>query len=226
MGKFLIKRKGFNGRKISKECNLEYVPDITTDRIMIMNKSYLNKLYMKDNKYLLFYPLNDGNPICSFEWHANIDGKIIKVLDNQYSFVDNITNLSDVLCEVIKVYLNYIDDDRTLIGLYNFALKLEDPVVSNYKGRATLVLTDNIVKMERFQTKKELLEAKKNSINEFLDHFMGWNFGKLILENSDLESLLNRLNYIAILKEIRKQAKPGFEIFVSEEVRQYVLRKE
>ena len=62
-------------------------------------------------------------------------------------------------------------------------------------------------------------------INIFLDHFLGWNFGKVIMDNPRLEGKVKDFNNLVIKKGMRKDAGPGFRVWCSEEVVHYDLNK-
>lgn len=61
-------------------------------------------------------------------------------MDNQSSF-KNITNLSEILLQMVRLYAKYIDEN-VFIGSFGFAIKLDEEVRPDYVGRATLVMTD------------------------------------------------------------------------------------
>ena len=170
-----------------------------------------------------FYPLNDGKNICPFEWYMRFYGDDLKVIDNKDAF-SQITNLDEILCQIVDVYIKYIDDDDVVISSYDFALELEEPATSNYKGRASLVITDGVFKKSK--TLEKTLEIKKFYLNEFLDRFIGWNFGVAVSKNSNLAEKLEWLNYLVILKEHRKNLGAGLEVITSETVQPYPIRFE
>lgn len=218
----VLKRSLFSSKWLAKDVELEYV-----DKVIVTYPherfNYLNQFHMANNCYLLFYPLNDGKNICPFEWYMRFYGKEIKVIDNENSFVQ-ITNLSEILCQIVDIYIKYIDDPDVVISSYDFALKLEEPVTSNYKGRASLVITEGVFK--KAKTPEQTLKIKKFFLNEFLDRFIGWNFGLAVAKNLDLAEKLEQLNYLVILKELRKNLGSGLEVITSETVQPYELRFE
>ena len=48
---------------------------------------------------------------------------------------------------------------------------------------------------------KEIIEAKKYFINDFLDHYIGWNFGVVVTKNPELEEALIDFNNLVIKKD-------------------------
>jgi hypothetical protein len=218
----VLKRSLFDSKWLAREVGIEYVDKVIvtySDEV----RSYLNEFHMKDNMYLLLYPLNDGRNICPFEWYMRFDDEELKVIDNKDAF-SQITNLKEILCQIVDIYIKYIDDDDVVISSSNFGLKLEDPVTSNYKGRASLVITDKVIK--KAKTPEKTLEIKKFYLNEFLDRFIGWNFGVIVSKDYNLAAKLERLNYLVILKELRKDLGTGLELIASETVQPYELRFE
>lgn len=184
---------------------------------------YANQFYLLDGKYLLFHPANDGMPTCPFEWYWVFgDGRPKEVMNNQTAF-NTIINLEEVLYKMISLFERCIDEDIVLDPMA-FALKLEDDVCPNYKGRAKLVLTNEAVCTNSVHQGK-LQEAKMHYINIFLDHFLGWNFGKVIMDNPRLEGKVKEFNNLVIKKGMRKDAGPGFRVWCSEEVVHYDLNK-
>ena len=150
------------------------------------------------------------------------DKRIKEVINNQTAF-KNITNLNEILFKMISLYERCLDDD-IVIDSMSFALKLTDNVCPNYKGRAELVMTEDAICTNLIED-GNVEEAKICYINVFLDHFIGWNFGKVIKDSPRLEKKLIEFNNRVIEKGWRFDAGPGFRVWCSEDVVHYDLKK-
>ncbi len=215
----LIKKVDWNG--LSTAHPGLYNPNELSD--LESGGKFINQYYLFGGRYLLFHPANDGNPTCPFEWYMACDDvRIREVLNNQTAF-DSITNLAEILYKMISLYERTIDDDIVLDSM-TFALKLTDDVCPNYNGRAQLVLTEDTVCTTSIHEGK-MKEAKAYFISEFLDHFIGWNFGKVVKDNPRLEKKLLEFNDLVIKKDLRVDPGPGFEVWHSDKVVHYDLRK-
>lgn len=208
-------------KEIAKKNGLEYI-SIPMLKIYNSGKLYVNQLYAEDGCYILFRPANDGKPTCPFEWYGEFDGETKMIMDNQSSF-KNITNLSEILLQMVRLYAKYIDENM-FIGSFAFAIKLIEKVRPAYVGRAALVMTDFSILNSRLKP-DQVVDSKKYFINEFLDHFIGWNFGVAVKSNPQLEKELLELNSLVISKGLRKDAGPGFEVWYSDDVQHYKLKK-
>ena len=122
------------------------------------------------------------------------------------------------------MYEKHIDED-VIIAPYNFILKLEDQIKPSYVGKASLVMRDITICNQTVDF-ADINDAKRFFINEFLDHFIGWNFGIVIKENSDLEKELLKFNKLVIKKGIRKKADSGLAVFCNENVQPYDFQME
>ena len=102
-------------------------------------------------------------------------------------------------------------DKKMSINPYGFMLHLEDKLEKDYKGKATLVMTNN-------SFSKNDLKHRKYFINRFLDHFIGWNFGVSVNRNEKLKEALINLNNKVINSGLREDAGPGFDVYGTENV--------
>lgn len=211
------KERNVISEKIAKENEIEYIPEVATEKYKPDNQ-----FYAKNGRYILLYPANDGKPTCPFEWYGEFDGKAKMIMDNQLAF-KNITNLSDILLQIIRLYTRYIDED-VFINSYGFAIRLDGKVEPDYVGEASLVITDDTIKNDKVDH-KQAVEAKKYFLNEFLDHFIAWNFGVAVRSNPQLEIELLEFNSLVIQKGLRKYAGTGFEVWSSDDVQHYELKK-
>lgn len=144
------------------------------------------------------------------------------IMDNQHSF-KGITNLSEIILQMVKLYAKYIDDDM-FIASAGFAIRLDDEVHPEYHGKATFVLTKDSIRNNKVKP-EEIIEAKKYFINDFLDHYIGWNFGVAVTSNPELEKALIDFNNLVIEKGLREYAGTGFEVWHSEDVMHYDLKR-
>ena len=213
----------------SKKKSVRTYHDITADMIAAENgmecihsitewkKGDDNGFYARKGMYILMYPANDGYPTCPFKWYT---GKGELIMDNQSSF-KCITNLDEIILDMIKLYTKYIDAD-VFISSLGFAMKLEDEVCPEYIGKAKLALAKEAILNHKVKP-EEKEKAKKYCINYFLDHYIGWNFGVVIKSNSELEKALIELNELVISKGLREDAGSGLEVWQSNDVMPYKL---
>lgn len=211
----LFQRK-ITAKTVARDFGLEYLPDFSLNELNKGKGEYKSKFLLYQQKYLLIHPPNDGRPFVVFEWYAKSPkGGVIKIIDNETAF-SSITNLNEILKQIVDIYSNYLEEDSYICS-YNFVLKLEEEVKQNYKGRASLAIP-------KFCVKKGL--DFKTGLNQFLDHFIGWNFGKVIQQDNSLKIELESLNKLAISKGIREYAGIGFGAFTKDEtlVKGYCLK--
>ena len=207
-------------RDIATANGIEYISNARGSKV-ISNEDFVNRFYAKKGRYILLHPANDGMPTCPIEWYGVFDGKTKMIMDNQTSF-KCITNLSDIIIKMISLYSEYIDDE-IFINPSGFAIRFDDEVKPKYTGRASLVLTDCAV-MNKKVKPEQIDEAKMYFLNEFLDHFIGWNFGVVIKNNPELEERLIKFNDLVISKGLRKDAGPGFDVWCTDDVQHYKMK--
>lgn len=208
-------------KQLATDNGIEYISDARGKRMNSKNEK-VNRFYARKGKYLLLHPANDGLPTCPFEWWGTFDGKPKMLLHNQHSF-KNITNLAEIILQMIQLYSKYIDDD-IFIAWAGFAIRLDDELHPDYHGKATLVLTQDSIRNDKVKP-KEIIEAKKYFINDFLDHYIGWNFGVVVTSNAELEKALIDFNNLVIEKGLREYAGTGFDVWNSEDVKHYYLKR-
>ena len=207
-------------KDIAEENGIEYISNAKGKKVNLDSR-FINQYYAEKGRYILLHPANDGMPTCPIEWYGKFKGKTKMIMDNQSSF-KNITNLSDIILQMVRLYSKYIDDDL-FIASYGFAIKFNDEVVPEYKGTAAFVLTDDAIRNNKVKA-EEVIEAKKYFINDFLDHFIGWNFGIAVTSNSQLEKELQEFNNLVISKGLREFAGIGLDVWQSEDVKPYNLK--
>ena len=207
-------------KKIAAENGIEYISKAIGKKLH-SGKTYVTQFYAVKGKYILLHPANDGMPTCPFEWYGEFDGETKIIMDNQSSF-KGITNLSEILLQMVRLYAKYIDDEM-FIASAGFAIRLDDEVCPDYTGKASFVLTDDAIRNNKVKP-EQVIEAKKYFLNDFLDHFIGWNFGVAVKSNPQLEKELLEFNSLVISKGLREDAGPGFEVWCSDDVQHYDLK--
>ncbi len=165
-----------------------------------------NSYNIDDNNMIFLYPVNDARPTCPFGFYK--DNKLIIHNQNVYS---EITNLDEIILQLVRIFDKSLEKG-IVIDPYYFMLRLDDEVKENYKGKATLTITEKAIRNQKLN-KENFDEANKYFINRFLDHFIGWNFGVSVNRNETLRNELELLNQKVIEKGIRKYASPGFEVY-------------
>ena len=144
-------------KKVATENGIEYISKATGKKLH-SNEKYANQVYAVKGKFILLHPANDGMPTCPIEWYGKFDGKAKMIMDNQSSF-KGITNLSDIILQMVRLYAKYIDDDM-FIASAGFAIRLDDEVCPNYTGKASFVLTDDAIRNNKVKP-DQVIEAKK-----------------------------------------------------------------
>ncbi len=207
-------------KNVADENGIEYISNATGKKLNLGEK-YVNQFYAVKGKYILLHPANDGMPTCPFQWFGKFDGKYMIIMDNTSSF-KCITNLSDIILQMVRLYAKYIDDDM-FIASAGFAIRLDDEVHPNYTGKASFVLTDDAIRNKKVKP-EQVIKAKKYFINDFLDHYIGWNFGVAVKSNPQLEKELLEFNSLVISKGLREDAGPGIRVWSSDDVQPYILK--
>lgn len=199
---YIIKNKKSNNinkhysQKIADKYNVNYYDNYSLPKAFIYNQN----AFFAYSGFIYFYPPNDGTAKTPFYYYKDHD----LVIQNSYAFSE-IDNLDEILLEMVKIY-NRSLDDKIAINPYGFILKLEDEIKKDYKGNASLVLTDMALP-------KNNSENRKKFINIFIDHFIGWNFGVSVNRNEELRNELIKLNTRVIDKGLREDAGPGYGVY-------------
>ncbi len=204
------------GRNIAENNHLGYM-DIVLDEKPTTVKTYNFKFYLKNERYCILSPINNGHFICNVEWYSQ--DKLI--LDNMSSF-NCITNLSEILLQMVLLYQKYIDYDVVIMP-YNFAICLNEAIRPNYVGSANLVITEDCIVNNRVEPTK-IREAKNYCVNIFLDRFLGMNFGCVITQNPELEREIINLHKYCIKMGYRKIRTSDLSKF-TEFVRPYKFKR-
>lgn len=218
-----------NAREFADKYNLEYSMVVCGD--IIESDDYCERIIAKDNKYVRFYPYNDGYTYTpKRQWFGKfiIKGdewivRYLMIMDSKKAF-SNITNLKEILMQMIELYWDNIDKD-VFMDPYEFGLMLEDEPAEGYVGHARLVITADTIKNRKIDV-DEKEHARQYYLNRFLDCFMSWNFGAIIEQDVELQVRLNQLNELAILKGIRKPRYNNGELEFNEYIKRYKLKTE
>ena len=145
-------------------------------------------------------------PTCPIKFYK--ENKLI--IDNTKSY-SQITNLDDILIQLTDL-MNYGFDNNIIINPYHLMLELTDKIDINYNGKANLVMMENTILNSELK-EEEIEDARNYFINDYLDHFIGWNFGVSVNRNEILKEKLENLNNKIIDMGIRKYAGPGIEVY-------------
>lgn len=211
-------------QEFAEQNNLDYIHVVGRNRIE--NDEEVERIIAKDNKYIKFYPFNDGYTYSpKKEWFGKFEknGTVYytMIMDTKKAF-NCITNLKEILMQMLQIYCDNINKD-VFIDPYEFALMLEDEPKEGYVGCAKLVVTADTIKNNRIET-DEKEKMKKYYLGRMLDCFLGWNFGAVIEENTDLQIKVMLLNDWAITKGLRTQRRIGDKLYFDEYIKPYKLK--
>lgn len=152
-----------------------------------LNKKWEHGIKLNpENPTVLLIPHNDGTLNCPFNFYQNDE----LIISNKNDFTE-IRNLPQLLHQITDIMVEAYDAKVPIFSVENFGLKLTGDLVENYSGSGELVYLS--LKLDN----KALVEKKKatnDCSNEFLDVFMGWNYGDLIKSDITLEGKLLKLN--------------------------------
>lgn len=203
-------------KEVAKDFGIDYIDvDFKTKNFLPQEEDRENDFLLEQGKYLLFYPPNDGSVTSPFNFYSDFGGRYEKVLDNQSAFLQ-ITNLSEILLQMTELYLDTIDRYIFLDPMC-FAIRLDDPITSDYHGAGKLVMTKNTL-CNRNVLPDDIIAAREEFFNEFLDHFIGWNFGVAVDSCGELKNELSRLAIDLRNRGLRKEARPGIDVFITDSV--------
>lgn len=153
----------------------------------------------------LWIPHNDGMPTCPFKFYSG--DKVI--LSNRLDFTE-LSNLPQLLHQATDIMAEAYQAKTPIFSFENLGLKLKDELKENYSGQGELVY----LKLDLDpRALKERDKATNYCTNQFLDRFMGWNYGDLIREDSELENKLVTLTQ-QLLSEGNRDSDKGmaFEV--------------
>lgn len=182
--------------EFAEENYIEFMPSVVKKRLGSIEKK--KKYVAANNRYISLYPYKDGNSVTPIEWYGeNEKGEYFLILSNE-NYFEGITNLDDILFDIIRLYSKYIKDD-VFIDFSGFAIKLQDEVTENYKGRASLVVTNELIRNDRIEY-EDRYDAKRYYVRSFITHFIGWNFGRNARQSTSVKVALYELRRL-IAKE-------------------------
>lgn len=217
------KYRKLTSKEFADQNHTDYIPSV---RGNIIEKNDVERIVAMENKYIEFYPFNDGSKYShKKEWFGRFErnGEVYyaKIMDTKKAF-NSITNLKEILMQMIQLYFDNMAKD-IFMDPYKFALMLEDEPKEGYCGRAKLIITANTLTNRAIEV-DEKENAKKYFLNRFLDCFLGWNFGKIINDDVELQVRIKQLNDYAILKGMRSSfQKYGTNLEFNEDIQQYKL---
>ena len=195
-------------KMIAEQSKIPYIP-------VILQKKANNKgaegVEIYKRKYLHFYPLYDGISEMEISWYLNRE----KIISND-KFC-NIANLSENLLKLINIYIKYIDQD-VAIDSFRLGLSLDDEILPDYRGKATICLTEDSVltkKVGNFE--RDFLRTKSQCLNDFLDIFLAVNFVKVLQQDEEIavaSQILNNLVTEKGLKLSRHGMFKGKKMFI------------
>lgn len=163
---------------------------------------------IRKSNTVFFYPVNDGigSDICEYYYKSHL------VMSNETNF-SNITNLDEILIQMTKVYQEALTN-QIILDPYTFLLEIKNPDQNNYKGEATLALSNESILNFRLREEQKQNELEFR-MNQFLDHFIGWNFGASVQRNPKLKQELETLNKKLFDLNMRHYAGSGFSVYGS-----------
>ncbi len=136
-----------------------------------------NSLLLGEKGIVYMMPHNSGMPTCPFVWYQNNDGQNVEIINNQDDFTQ-LQNLPDILNTITDVMVESYNRKQAVVPFSNFGIQLTDEIKPNYTGNGNLVLiTGNYLSPK---AKKESEGATTHFANDFLDRFIGWNFGDVV----------------------------------------------
>jgi len=169
-----------------------------------------NALLLNENGVIYMMPHNSGMPTCPFVWYQNNDGQNARIINNQDDFTQ-LQNLPEILNTIADVMVESYNRKQAVVPFSNFGIKLTDEIKPNYSGNGNLVLITG-----DYLSPKARKEPEGSSVyfaNDFLDKFVGWNFGDVVKGSKELEAKLLEFNSSLIKDGNRFSERPtGFEV--------------
>jgi hypothetical protein len=178
-------------RKLKSRLEAEFGIEFANNKLKKVNDMG-NNFYVGKKGEINFVPINTGEPVMPF---AFFNKKKQLVIGNQTNF-QQITNLDEILLQMTNAY-KLAFQKGYIFNPYEFLLKLNKDEAEHgdqyYNGKAQLAFSNQVP--QNHVLKPEAIEKMKSySINDFLDHFIGWNFGVSAHRSPELKSALTSLN--------------------------------
>lgn len=139
-----------------------------------------------ENPAVLWLPHNDE--VGTFPNNYYSQGQLIITNSNDFTEVKNI---SELLHQVTDTMVEGYESKVPIFSTENFGIKLVDKLTKNYSGNGELIYF--MLNLD-IRALSEAKRATNFCTNQFLDVFMGWNYGDLIRSDSKLEEKLQSLN--------------------------------
>jgi|GEM_PF-2951689 len=169
-----------------------------------------NALWLGNEPVVLLLPHNDGMPTCPFVWYrrTGMFTKPAEIINNQTDFTQ-IANLAEILNKTADVMQESYDRKHPVAPFRNFGLLLADEVRPDYSGRGEFVFIDGYF----IKRGADPVKISQHCCNDYLDIFIGWNFGDVVRQNEGLEKKLNALCQQLIADKVRREKHAtGFEV--------------
>ncbi len=207
----------YSAQEFAKDNDILYIPTRSCElKVPEHEKRDANSLLLANDRCIILHPPNDGMPTCPVEFYRKAkNDRYVKVMDNKRAFSE-ITNLPEILLQMTCLYEEHINN-RVFLDPMSFAVMLIDPIKKRYHGRGKLAITNDTLCNNKVKPKNQD-DARKYFYNKFLDHFIGWNFGKAVSENDSLKSALSRLVRLLDKTGLRADAGAGFDVWISKYV--------
>lgn len=217
--------KHVSAESIAKQYNMEYLPKIgdNLNYIGLTGEMYYT---VKSKQYIEFLPINTITGTQNIIWKDSFDKQDKQspyeaIITNLKNF-DEIENLSEILKEMIKIYKDSIEKD-IFLSCYNFLLKFDQNPSINYTGTAKLVITDETLLNSKIDYNQKT-QFRKECISDFINCFIGYNFGEIIRKDKELANKINELYSLAKEKNLIAKVKPrSSRCFISTYVQKYWL---
>lgn len=166
-----------------------------------------NAILLGKAPVLCMVPHNTGMPTCPFNWYTKENGDYTEIISNQGDFTE-IGNLAQILDNATEVMMEAYNKRIPVSSFNNFGILLTDNIEPNYSGDGEFVfINGNFLKKDA-----DIKKAIRYFSNEFLDRFIGWNFGDVVRDNKYLENKLLDFNKTLIDRGDKKETGPGFEV--------------
>ena len=193
----------YTAEKFAEDNHLEYVGNGYDVRIAnahemcgkgVTDRTKRFSLY--EGRAMLLYPMMDGKRLLKYEYYTRVNGELVKVMDNQSAYA-GLTNLEDILTNIVWLYVKYIDK-RVFIDANQFAVVLLGEVTADYHGLGSLAVTDRTI-INSAVMPDEIIETRNLCYNDMLEHFIKWNFSKVLSRSDKLREMLAGL--VALMSE-------------------------
>jgi hypothetical protein len=179
--------------------------DISRSRLVGINAYILGK-----DPVVLMYPSNDGRPTCPHEWYRRsiVNEFYTRVISNREDFTE-ISNLGEIINKTADVMIESYEKEEPVFAYSDFGILLVDKLRPDYKGEGDFVMILGGGAEERADKEK----LTSDFCNNYLDMFIGYNYGDFVLADKKLEEKLLGFSKMMIKDGVRTEHyKQGREI--------------